>query len=72
MTGAAARPSPDPRVQMAGGEVAIVSFHPGAENPSRRSPMFRSTPVGGWKVVHWPASPTPQRQASPPSGGPSN
>lgn len=50
----------DLRVQMAG-EVAIVSFHLGGETPARRSLVFRATPAGEWKLVHWHASPPPQR-----------
>jgi ketosteroid isomerase-like protein len=52
----------DLRVQMAG-DVAIVSFHLGAETPSRRSLVFRHTAADGWKLVHWHASPAPQRPA---------
>jgi ketosteroid isomerase-like protein len=52
----------DLRVQMAG-SAAIVSFHLGAENPSRRSLVFHYTPAGEWKLVHWHASPAPPRPA---------
>lgn len=49
----------DLKVQMAGPDAAIVSFHLGAaETPSRRSVVFRRDP-GGWKVVHWHASSAP-------------
>ncbi|MGZ8455158.1 MAG: nuclear transport factor 2 family protein [Gemmatirosa sp.] len=49
----------DPKVQMAGPDVAIVSVHLGAEaTPARRSVVFRKDP-GGWKVVHWHASSAP-------------
>ncbi len=45
---------------MAGPDAAVVSFHLGAEEaPARRSVVFRREP-GGWKVVHWHASPAPQ------------
>ena len=50
----------DLKVQMAGPDVAVVSFHLGAEEtPSRRSVVFRRDP-GGWKVIHWHASSPPQ------------
>lgn len=52
----------DLRIQMAGG-VAIVSFHLGAGNPSRRSLVFHHA-GGGWKLLHWHASPAPQARAS--------
>jgi ketosteroid isomerase-like protein len=52
----------DLRVQMAA-SVAVVSFHLGAETPSRRSLVFRHTPADGWKLIHWHASPPPQRPA---------
>lgn len=65
----------DLRVQMAG-DVAIVSFHLGAENPSRRSLVFRHAPADGWKLLHWHASPAPaaSRPAAtpPPAPAPSN
>jgi ketosteroid isomerase-like protein len=65
----------DLRVQMAG-DAAIVTFHLGAESPARRSLVFHHTP-GGWKLVHWHASPAPARPAAaapaaPPSTPPSN
>lgn len=47
-------------VQMASPDVAVVSFHLGAEEaPARRSLVFRKLPTG-WKVTHWHASPAPQ------------
>lgn len=47
-------------VQMASHDVAVVSFHLGAEEtPARRSLVFRNSPTG-WKVVHWHASSAPQ------------
>ena len=51
------------RVQMAG-DVAIVSFELGSENPSRRSVVFERNAAGEWKVRHWHASPAPTRPAS--------
>ena len=49
----------DLKVQMAGPDAAVVSFHLGAEaTPARRSVVFRREP-GGWKVVHWHASSSP-------------
>lgn len=48
----------DLRIQMAGRDAAIASFHLGTESPSRRSIVFRRT-GDGWKVVHWHASPAP-------------
>lgn len=59
----------DLRVQMAG-TAAIVSFHLGSESPSRRSLVFRYTPAGEWKLVHWHASPAPPRPAPAPSATP--
>lgn len=54
----------DLRVQMAGSDAAVVSFHLGAESPARRSIVFRRTADGAWKVVHWHASSPPAaRQA---------
>jgi ketosteroid isomerase-like protein len=49
----------DLRVQMAGPDVAVVSFHLGAEAPSRRTLVFHRA-AGEWKVVHWHASPAPR------------
>jgi len=47
-------------VQMASHDVAVVSFHLGAEEtPARRSLVFRKSPTG-WKVTHWHASSAPQ------------
>jgi ketosteroid isomerase-like protein len=62
----------DLRVQMAGGDVAIVTFHLGAENPSRRSVVFHREADGAWKVIHWHASSAPQRApaATPPAAAP--
>lgn len=54
----------DLRVQMAGPDVAVVSFHLGAENPARRSVVFRRTGGDQWKVVHWHASPSPRASGS--------
>lgn len=48
----------DLRIQMAGADVAIASFHLGGDPPSRRSVVFRRT-GGEWKVLHWHASPAP-------------
>lgn len=50
----------DLRVQMAGSDAAVVSFHLGDEAPARRSLVFRRTGAGEWKVVHWHASPSPR------------
>ena len=51
-------------VQMATRDVAVVSFHLGAEEtPARRSVVFRKSPTG-WEVIHWHASalaPAPDR-----------
>lgn len=47
-------------VQMAGHDVAVVSFHLGSEEtPARRSLVFQNSPTG-WKVIHWHASAPPQ------------
>lgn len=47
----------DLRVQMAGPDAAIVTFHLGAaESPARRTVVFHRTADGQWKVVHWHAS----------------
>lgn len=48
----------DLRIQMAGPDAAIATFHLGAESPSRRTIVFRRTGVE-WKVVHWHASSAP-------------
>ncbi|HEU4451672.1 MAG TPA: nuclear transport factor 2 family protein, partial [Longimicrobium sp.] len=61
----------DLRVQMAG-DVAIVSFHLGGETPARRSLVFHATPAGEWKLIHWHASPPPQRPTPAPAAPPSN
>lgn len=53
----------DLRVQMVDDDVAVVSFHLGEETPARRSLVFRHTAADGWKLVHWHASPPPQRAA---------
>lgn len=46
-------------LQMVTHDVAVVSFHLGAEDtPARRSIVFGNTPTG-WKVVHWHASSAP-------------
>lgn len=46
-------------VQMASRDVAVVTFHLGAEEtPARRSLVFRNSPTG-WKVTHWHASSAP-------------
>jgi len=54
----------DLRVQMAGAGVAVVTFHLGAEPPSRRTLVFRRTAGGEWKVVHWHASSGPRAAGS--------
>ena len=54
----------DLRVQMAGPDAAVVSFHLGSENPARRSVVFRRTSGDQWKVVHWHASPSPRASGS--------
>ena len=54
----------DLRVQLAGPDAAIASFHLGTEQPSRRSVVFRRT-ADGWKVVHWHASPAPAPPPAP-------
>lgn len=48
----------DLRVQMAGPDVAVVSFHLGADSRSRRSIVFRRD-GGAWRVIHWHASSAP-------------
>ena len=63
----------DLRVQMAG-DAAIVSFHLGTTTPSRRSLVFAQR-AGGWKLVHWhasppPAAPAPAAAPAPPSAPP--
>jgi len=60
----------DLRVQMAGDDAAIVSFHLGTTNPSRRSVVFRRNADGAWKVVHWHASPPPAAPAAAPAPPP--
>ncbi|CAN5650887.1 hypothetical protein BH23GEM5_BH23GEM5_09050 [soil metagenome] len=50
------------RLQMAGPDVAVVSFHLGAESRARRSIVFRRD-GGAWRVIHWHAS-----SAQPPAG----
>lgn len=47
----------DLKVQMAG-DAAIVSFHLGAQAPSRRSLVFKRT-SSDWKLIHWHASSAP-------------
>lgn len=54
----------DLRVQMAGADAAIVTFHLGAEPPSRRSIVFGRAAGGAWKVVHWHASSVPAPRPS--------
>ena len=55
----------DLKVQMAGPDAAVVSFHLGAEaTPSRRSVVFRRD-AGGWKVIHWHASSAPPAPTAP-------
>ncbi|HEX2204510.1 MAG TPA: nuclear transport factor 2 family protein [Longimicrobium sp.] len=56
------------RVQMAGADAAIVTFHLGAESPARRSIVFRRVGADAWKVVHWHASSSPVAPAARPSG----
>ena len=52
----------DLRVQMAGPDAAVVTFHLGAaEAPARRSLVFRRTAADEWKVIHWHASSSPPR-----------
>ncbi|HEX2091704.1 MAG TPA: nuclear transport factor 2 family protein [Longimicrobiaceae bacterium] len=53
----------DLRLQMAGPDVAVVSFHLGAESRSRRSIVFHRD-GGAWRVIHWHASSAPA-----PAGG---
>lgn len=53
----------DLRVQMAGADVAVVTFHLGGTAPSHRSVVLQRT-GGGWEVIHWHASPAPQRPAA--------
>lgn len=53
----------DLRVQMAGPDVAIASFHLGGERPARRSIVFRRFGGGEWRVVHWHASSPPPAPA---------
>ena len=60
----------DLRIQMAGSQAAIATFHLGpAGGPpeARRSLVFRRTAGGEWKVVHWHASSPPPRPSPPPS-----
>jgi ketosteroid isomerase-like protein len=46
----------DIKVQLAGTDAAVVTFHLGSEtNPSRRSLVLRRS-GGEWKVIHWHAS----------------
>lgn len=52
----------DLRIQMAGPDAAIASFHLGTQSPARRSVVFRRTEAGTWEVVHWHASPSPAPQ----------
>jgi ketosteroid isomerase-like protein len=47
------------RVQMAGPDVAVVTFQLGAATPARRSIVFVRRD-GAWEVLHWHASPAPQ------------
>lgn len=54
----------DLRVQMAGPDVAVVTFHLGGATPARRSLVFRRTGADEWKVVHWHASSPPQPAGS--------
>jgi ketosteroid isomerase-like protein len=53
----------DLKVQMAG-DAAVVTFHLGAQSPSRRSLIFKNT-NGDWKLLHWHASPAPAAPARP-------
>lgn len=52
----------DLRLQMAGPDVAVVSFHLGEESRARRSIVFHRD-GGAWRVIHWHASVVP-----PPAG----
>lgn len=54
----------DLRIQMAGAQGAVATFHLGTESPARRSLVFRRTAGGEWKVIHWHASPPPQPSGS--------
>lgn len=46
----------DTKLQLAGTDAAVVTFHLGSEeSPRRRSLVLRRT-SGGWKVIHWHAS----------------
>lgn len=48
----------DMKVQLAGTEAAVVTFHLGADtSPSRRSLVLLRT-AGKWKIIHWHASNT--------------
>lgn len=52
----------DLRIQMAGAQAAVATFHLGPESgppEARRSLVFRRTADGEWKVVHWHASSPP-------------
>ena len=53
----------DLKVQMAG-DAAVVTFHLGAQSPSRRSLIFRRM-GGDWRLIHWHASPAPAAPSRP-------
>ena len=54
----------DLRVQMAGADAAVATFHLGTDAPARRSLVFRRTAGQEWKVIHWHASSSPRPAGS--------
>jgi ketosteroid isomerase-like protein len=50
----------DLRVQRAGSDAVIVSFHLGGGSPARRSLVFERAEAGQWKLIHWHASSPPR------------